>query len=230
MKRYICLALCLFIISSTFISCSNYTENNYSSTAEQDSSKSPETTSNTRVDTDEFDYSSEHEEDATENELTTSQPADTEEPEEIIYEDNESIQKFITKYNKMYPDSPIKKDMITKYHHHGRDHDDQIKFYLDGYSITLSDTTGYFSSSGYEASVYIDNKGDSNDGIKALFFKFMRVYDDTLSDDTLEQYWAQQTESYSNNDTFNGIECYTVAGENNHIARYTKIDGKFLDK
>lgn len=159
---------------------------------------------------------------------------DTSEPiveaEEKIYEDNESIQKFITVYNKLYPDATITKDMLTKYHHHGSTHDDQVKFYIGDYEILLSDTTGYFSSDGYKASVYIDNIGNSNDGIKALFFKFMRVYDSTLTDETLDEYWSQQIDSSSNIDDFGEVECYTTAGIDNHIVQFTKLDGKFLSK
>ena len=58
----------------------------------------------------------------------------------------------------------------------------------------------------------------------------MRVYDSSLNDDTLEQYWDQQSDDYSNTDKFGNIECYTVAGMDNHVAQYTKIDGKFLTK
>ena len=58
----------------------------------------------------------------------------------------------------------------------------------------------------------------------------MRVYDNTLTDTTLEDCWVQQTESGSNMDDFGEIECYTTTSLSNNLVEFTKIDGKFLDK
>lgn len=153
--------------------------------------------------------------------------APTEETDPIIYADNDGIQAFLTVYNKMYPDEAITSDMLTKYYHHGKEHDGQVKLTIDGYSVIISGSSSYFTSDVHKVSVNIDNNTDNNDGIKALFFKIMRVFDNTLTDETLEDYWTQQTDNGSTNiDKFGNIECWTSAGIDNHVAEYTQITGE----
>ena len=47
-----------------------------------------------------------------------------------IYEFDDTIDSFLKKYNEIYSDK-ITSEMVSKYYHHGREHDDQIKVLND---------------------------------------------------------------------------------------------------
>ena len=152
------------------------------------------------------------------------------EQEVIIYKEDKGIQAFLTAYNKLYPDNAITADMVTMYYHHGRNHEDQVQFYINEYEITVSNDS-FYSSNSYDISVFFRNHSDNNDGVKELFFTFMRVFDNSLSDETLESYWILQTNDGSSNwDTFGEIYSSTNVNPWKKLVEYTKIEGQITVK
>lgn len=145
---------------------------------------------------------------------------------QIIYADDEGIQEYFALYNTLHPESPITASMLTKYYHHGQIHDDQVKFMLDGIEILVSNESGMFSRDGHEISIYVDNPDSNNDRIKQLFFMFMRIFDQSLSDATLENTWKRLTTSGSSNiEKIGNIECLANISLINNAVGYMKIEG-----
>jgi len=131
------------------------------------------------------------------------------------YKDNKGINSFINKFNNMYPDNKITSDMLSVYHHHGSDHKDQVQFYMDGLQITL--TGG--------SSVYIDNtKNDNADTIKKLTIMFTKVFDNTLTDEQVEEYWNKHVNGSSSIETYGNIEFWSQ--HSNGKVSYMKITKK----
>lgn len=145
---------------------------------------------------------------------------------QIIYADDEGIQEYLALYNALHPEVPVTSKMLTKYYHHGRDHDDQVKFMLDGVEILVTNESGIFSREGYEISIFIDNPDKDNGRIKELFFMFMKIFDQSLADATLESTWGRLTDSgSSNNEEVADIECMTNVGISDRVVEYMKIEG-----
>ena len=144
---------------------------------------------------------------------------------EIIYEDDNGIQKFISIFNSLYPDNVITSDMISKYNR-GSVHDDKVILYINNHEISITNDSWIFSGTNYDMSVFIrHSKSDNNDEIKELFFMFMRVFDNALTDEVLEDYWSKQSDSnhYSNINTYDDIECQSTVFRN--LVEYIKIEG-----
>lgn len=132
----------------------------------------------------------------TQQEETTTTP--TAEPEEIIYEYNETIQQYLTKHNKIYSDSKITPNMVSKDYHHGREHDDQVN--ISTWSgVTISHT--YVNGAENGIQVFIDNPGNrsTNDELKEIFVHYIRVYDGEITQEKIDEYWNQISASeYTN--------------------------------
>ncbi len=136
------------------------------------------------------------------------------------YKDNEMINKFINTFNQLYIDNQISSDMINVYHHHGRNHTNQVQFYVKDKQITL---TNEYSN---KMSVYIDNlKSDEDDVIKNLTIMFTRFFDDSLTNEEIEIYWNTQKESGGINN-YNDIEYQTSQNLSTNNVEYIKITGK----
>lgn len=106
---------------------------------------------------------------------------DEEEKQEMVYyEYDETINKYVTLYNDLYPDNKITSEMLSIFHHHGSDHKDQAKLILDDLSITIS--------SGWDEkiSIYIENSSDDNVIIKNLVKRFVKVFDNSIKDETVD--------------------------------------------
>lgn len=149
--------------------------------------------------------------------------------EEVIYGDDNGINEFIKKYNKLYSENPITSEKISKAHIGGSDRDDAIDVLLNNSQIRISNE--YETRNQYKIGVYIDNmKKENNDNVKEMFFTFMKVFDSTLSEKKLEIYWTLQTDDgSSNNNRFGEIESYTMREIDTDKVEYTKIEG-YIDK
>jgi len=137
----------------------------------------------------------------------------------IYYEYDETINKYVTLYNNMYPDNKITSDMLSIYHHHGSDHKEQAKLILEDLFITIS------SGWGEQISIYIENSKDDNVIIKNLIKKFVKVFDNSITDEKIDQYIDSQGGS-SSIDTYDGIEYLTNKNLDGTRIEYIKITGK----
>ena len=149
--------------------------------------------------------------------------------EETIYADGEGIQAFLSAFNKIYPEYAITSDMLSKYRR-GVTHDDTVLFSINDCEITLS--SDWDLSNGYRRiSVFIKNpdtfaKKNKNVRIKELFFKFAKVFDNALTDEVLEKYWAQQSsgEISSHLNKYDTLECQSSVFYG--AVEYIKITGQ----
>lgn len=131
-----------------------------------------------------------------ENELSTENINST----EIYYEYNENINMFINNYNNLNPDDKITKDVIEKYYHHGKEHDNQVKIDKDGFEIVVSDNTKF--------EIVIDgDKEASSDDYKEKFLNYAKCYNENITNDTLSDYWNQVLDDSINDVEFDNFEC-----------------------
>lgn len=143
----------------------------------------------------------------------------TEVQEEKYYEADETINKYITLFNSMNPDNKITTDMLSVYHHHGSDHENQVKLILEDLPIII--TANYKNN----ISINIDNSNDDNIVIKSLIKKFVKVFNFSITDENIEQYLDSQGAG-SNIDTYDNIEYWTNKDGNGDRIIYIKITGK----
>ena len=88
--------------------------------------------------------------------------------------------------------------MAQKYYHHGKEHDDQVKYYIGDFEFVL--TGGAYSKS---IKIVIQGKStNTNDEYKELFFKYAKGFDPQITDEKLENYWKQIMEDITNNVKF----------------------------
>lgn len=141
-----------------------------------------------------------------------------------IYEFDDTIDSFLKKYNEIYSDK-ITSEMVSKYYHHGREHDDQIKVLNEDFEITISST--YVNGANKGISVFIDNiKNLSNEEFKNIYKHYTKVYNENFSDEKLEEYWNELAgTSYSSLEEYDDIEFYLVYGTHD-IVDYIKITGE----
>ena len=124
-----------------------------------------------------------------------------------IYKDNEIINEFLNKFNEANSDYQITSDMLTKYYHHGSEHDDQIKFTLDDVPILIT-------SSGFGIEIIIDNPTYENeDELKRISYLFIKAYNQEINNDTFEVDWSKFKNSLTLDYEKDGIE-YHAAQKN----------------
>lgn len=114
--------------------------------------------------------------------FTESTADDTLENLEIIYELNDGINEYINHFNTANPDTPITSEMAQPYHHHGSDHENQIKFIDDKFEIVITGGTevyiGYMPSTAY-----------TNDEYKEMFKKYLKGFELGLDDSQIDSDW-----------------------------------------
>lgn len=124
-----------------------------------------------------------------------------------IYKDDKSINLFINKYNKNY-DPDIDSTMISKKHIGGKDHDDVVNISNnDKLEIILYGSSQY--SSEYKMSVYIGYRAkveSTNDDFKIEFIKYIKLFDEKLSDEEISKYWEDMISEYRSSYKINDIE------------------------
>ncbi|MCR4789263.1 MAG: hypothetical protein K5888_11835 [Lachnospiraceae bacterium] len=111
---------------------------------------------------------------------------------EIIYELNDGINEYINHFNMANPDEPITKEMAIPYYHHGRDHEDQIKYIVDEFEIVITGGSEVYIG-------YTPDTSHTNDEYKEMFKKYLRGFDLGLTDDDMNSDW----DTIMNNSTHN---------------------------
>lgn len=129
--------------------------------------------------------------------------SDSQENLEIIYADDENINLYINRFNSANPNEKITSSLAQKYYHHGKEHDDQVKYYIGDFEFVL--TGGAYSKS---IKIVIQGKPtNTNDEYKELFFKYAKGFDPQITDEKLENYWKQIMEDTTNRVKFDEFEC-----------------------
>lgn len=142
------------------------------------------------------------------NDTNNNQKANAEEKENIVeyYKYDESINLFINKYNNKNTPS-ITSDMITKKHIGGRDRDNIATIFNEKLEIILYGSNK--SNELYSMSVYIGYKPNidsTNDDFKEQFIKYIKVLDDSLTDDDINNYWSDMIAEYRSGYKINKID------------------------
>lgn len=131
---------------------------------------------------------------------------------ETIYADNEAINLFINKYNSVY-NPKITSEMLSKKHIGGRDRDDVVVIANDKLEIIVYDN--YSSKGKYNMSVYVGYlaKDLTPDDYKEYFVKYIKLFDETLSDDDINNYWNDMISSYHSSYKINDIDILTSTND-----------------
>ena len=142
------------------------------------------------------------------NDTNNNQKANAEEKENIVeyYNYDESINLFINKYNNKNTPS-ITSDMITKKHIGGRDRDNIVTIFNEKLEIILYGSNK--SNELYSMSVYMGykpNVDSTNDDFKEQFIKYIKVLDDSLTDDDINNYWSDMIAEYRSGYKINKID------------------------
>lgn len=142
------------------------------------------------------------------NDTNNNQKANAEEKENIVeyYKYDESINLFINKYNNKNTPS-ITSDMITKKYIGGRDRDNIATIFNEKLEIILYGSNK--SNELYSMSVYIGykpNVDSTNDDFKEQFIKYIKVLDDSLTDDDINNYWSDMIAEYRSGYKINKID------------------------
>lgn len=142
------------------------------------------------------------------NDTNNNQKANAEEKENIVeyYKYDESINLFINKYNNKNTPN-ITSDMITKKHIGGRDRDDIVTIFNEKLEIILYGSNK--SNELYSMSVYMGykpNVDSTNDDFKEQFIKYIKVLDDSLTDNDINNYWSDMIAEYRSGYKINKID------------------------
>ncbi len=139
---------------------------------------------------------------------------------QVYYEDDRNINLYVTRFNECNPDGPITVDELQKYYHHGREHDDQVKFYRDDFEIVI---TG-----GYKTEVYIGytpSTSHTNEEYGAMFVKYAKAYNPELTEEVLQGYWQQVVSNSTSVIDFDGFVCTKSPSTDGRIT-YFELSGK----
>lgn len=140
---------------------------------------------------------------------------------EIIYSDDEAINLFINKYNENC-NNKIASDMISKKHIGGRDRDNVISIANDKLEINIYNN--FKLSEKYNISVYVGYKNNDNttlEDYKEQFINFIKLFDNSLSNDDINYYWNDMTSSYHSNYEIKDIDI--VLSVHNEKIEYLKL-------
>ena len=142
----------------------------------------------------------------------------TTQSDELIeyYKDDAMINLFANKYNQLY-DEKLTSEMLIPYYHHGSEHKNQVKLNMNNMEVILTGSTT-------KISVNIENDTESDEALRNLIKKFVKVYNQNITDNQIEEYLNNQS---SSNDikTYDGIEYSINKGLNNNVIESIKITG-----
>ena len=134
---------------------------------------------------------------------------------DVIYKDDEGINLFINKYNALYePD--ITSDMLSKKHIGGSDRDNVVTVANNKLEINIYDNYG--ANGNYNMSVYVGYKTDVDanvDEYKQQFSNFIKLFDQSLSDEDINNYWNDMISSYHSSYDINDIDILTMTDNGN---------------
>ena len=106
--------------------------------------------------------------------------------EKLIYKKDKSINSFLNKYNEIN-DPDITSDMVSMKKLEGKDEpsivdisNEKLKIWIQGKSMF-----------GNKMAVAVQNSSDSvtNDDLKEQFIKYSKVFDDSLTNKEIDEYW-----------------------------------------
>lgn len=140
---------------------------------------------------------------------------------EKIYADDDGINLFINKYNKIN-ENKITSDMLSKKHIGGNDRDNVVTVANDKLEISIYDNYG--DNYKYNMSVYIGYKAGiaaTLDDYKEQFIKYIKVFDENLSDSDIDRYWNDMISDYHSSYKINDIDVLTYT--NNETIEYFKF-------
>lgn len=129
---------------------------------------------------------------------------DTAQNADMIYELNDDINIFVNNYNKANPDEPITKEMCKPYHHHGQDHNDQIRYTVNDFEVVISG--GVYSSSINFYIGYTPGDSHTNDDYKEMFKKYIKGFDLGIDDAQIDADWDAVMNDLTNNVRFDSYE------------------------
>ena len=103
--------------------------------------------------------------------------------------------------------------MLSKKHIGGRDRDDVVVIANDKLEIIVYDN--YSSKGKYNMSVYVGYlaKDLTSDDYKEYFVKYIKMFDETLSDDDINNYWNDMISSYHSSYKINDIDILTSTND-----------------
>lgn len=140
---------------------------------------------------------------------------------QAIYQDDEGINLFINRYNELYePD--ITSNMLSKKHIAGSDRDNVVTITNNKLEINIYDN--YSLNNEYNMSVYVGYKTNATatvDDYKVQFTKYIKLFDDTLLDEEIDNYWNDMISSYHSSYEINDIDI--VTSTNNGTIQYFKF-------
>lgn len=139
---------------------------------------------------------------------TTQEPEPIQEVKSIetIYADDEGINLFINRFNEIN-EGKITADMLHKAHIGGRDRDDVVSVSNDKFEINIYKNFG--SNGKYNMSVYVGYypKIDAiPDDYKEQFVKYIKVFDNTLTDEEINNHWDTLLSGYHSSYEINDID------------------------
>ena len=119
----------------------------------------------------------------------------------VIYEGDSKINSFLVAFNEAHPDIAVSSDAISVYHHHGRDHSNQVWVNL-GEDRVLLTAEGLFGPMGVSVvyDTYKENQ-DVQDYAEAnhrVFTLVVPILNPELSAEDVEQRWQDVLDDITN--------------------------------
>lgn len=125
---------------------------------------------------------------------------------ETIYADDEGINLFINKFNEIN-ENKITADMLRKKHIGGRNRDDVVSVSNDKFEINIYRNFG--SNGKYNMSVYVGYYPQIDatpDDYKEQFINYIKVFDNTLTDEEINNHWDTLLSGYHSSYEINDID------------------------
>lgn len=125
---------------------------------------------------------------------------------ETIYADDEGINLFINKFNEIN-ENKITADMLRKEHIGGKDRDDVVSVSNDKFEINIYRNFG--SNGKYNMSVYVGyylQIDATPDDYKEQFINYIKVFDNTLTDEEINNHWDTLLSGYHSSYEINDID------------------------
>ena len=141
--------------------------------------------------------------------------------EKLIYKKDKSINSFLNKYNEIN-DPDITSDMVSMRRIRGTDRPDVVDLSNDKLEICIYGK----GMVGNEMAVYVQGysrNNATNDDLKEQFIKYSKVFDDSLTDEEIDEYWNNMLSGeYSENKLKNIEVIKSIIYER---VEYFKIEG-----
>ena len=125
---------------------------------------------------------------------------------DTIYADDEGINLFINKFNEIN-ENKITADMLRKEHIGGKDRDDVVSVSNDKFEINIYRNFG--SNGKYNMSVYVGYYPQIDatpDDYKEQFINYIKVFDNTLTDEEINNHWDTLLSGYHSSYEINDID------------------------